>query len=45
MKSWIILALTVVGLAVLLRVGHAEETEESDDFQLKALEEVKDAEP
>ena len=42
MKFWIILALTAVGLAVFLRVGHAEETEESDDFQQKALDEVKD---
>ena len=43
MKSWIILALTAVGLAVFLRVGHAKETEESDDFQQKSLDEVKDA--
>ena len=45
MKFWIILALTVVGLSVFLQVGHAEETEESDDFQQNPLDEVNDAEP
>lgn len=49
MKFWTILALFVVVLAVFLRVGHAEETEESDDFEDNVLEngggEVEDAEP
>ena len=46
MKFWTILALFVIVLAVFLRVGHAEET---DDFEEKALEydagKVEDAEP
>lgn len=52
MKFWTILALVVAVLAVFLRVGYAEETEDSDnsdDFEEKALEygagEVEDAEP
>ena len=49
MKIWTILALLVLVLAVSLRVGHAEETEESDNFKEKALKygasEVEDAEP
>ena len=49
MKFWTVLALFVVVPAVFLRVGHAEETEESDDFEDKALKygasEVEDAEP
>ena len=49
MKFWTTLALFVVALAVFLRVGQAEETERSDDFEDKALEygasEVGDAEP
>ena len=45
MKFWTILALSVVGLAVFLRVGYAEKTDESEDFQQKALDDVEDAEP
>lgn len=49
MKFSTILALFVVVLAAFLRDGHAEETEESDDFEENALEngggEVEDAEP
>ena len=45
MKLWTILTLSVAVLALFLRVG---ETEESDDFEEKALEygasEVEDAE-
>ena len=37
MKFLATLALFVVVLAVFLRVGHAEETEESDDFEEKYL--------
>ena len=49
MKFWTILALFVIVLAVFLRVGHAKETDESDDFVEKALEngggEIENAEP
>ena len=49
MKFWTNLALLVVVLAVFLRVGYAEETEESDDFEGNALEygasQIQDAEP
>ena len=49
MKFRTILALFVVVLAVFLRGGHAEETEESDDFEEKYLgygaQKVEDSEP
>ena len=49
MKFRTILALFVVVLAVFLRGGHAEETEESDDFEEKYLRygarKVEDSEP
>ena len=37
MKFWTTLALFVVVLAVFLRVGHAEETEEFNNFEEKYL--------
>ena len=49
MKFWKILALFVVVLAVFIQVGHAEETEEIEDFEEKALgfgaRKVEDSEP
>ena len=49
MKFWKNLASLVVVLAAFFRVGYAEETEESDDFEGNALEygasQIEDAEP
>ena len=49
MKFWTILALFVVVLAVFIQVGHAEGTEEIEDFEEKALRfgarKVEDSEP